>query len=138
MSVAGPIGWRVVTAPAHWLERARGRRRLALLMLYGLVLLGLGSVVYRQSRLAGLPDIGDPFDTAPLRNFRLPDEENSFVLTREALAKSRHDRAIELRILVAKFEPRLFVGSTVKRLSPVPVPKRLLYGPRAERSHRAS
>lgn len=37
---------------------------------------------------------------------------------------------LELRILVAKFEPRLFVGRTVKRLSPVPVPKRLLYGPR--------
>src|ERR1700677_1856149 len=42
---------------------------------------------------------------------------------------SEADR-LELRILVAKFEPRLFVGSTVKRLSPVPVPKRLLYGPR--------
>jgi hypothetical protein len=45
---------------------------------------------------------------------------------------------LELRILIAKFEPRLFVGSTIKRFSPVPVPKRLLYGPRAERSHRAS
>ena len=45
---------------------------------------------------------------------------------------------LELRILVAKFEPRLFVGSTVKRISPVPVPKRLLYGPRATRSDRAS
>jgi len=50
---------------------------------------------------------------------------------------SEADR-LELRILVAKFEPRLFVGSTVKRLSPVPVPKRLLYGPRAQRSDRAS
>jgi hypothetical protein len=50
---------------------------------------------------------------------------------------SEADR-LELRILVAKFEPRLFVGKTVKRLSPVPVPKRLLYGPRAGRSHRAS
>src|ERR1700689_1499025 len=37
---------------------------------------------------------------------------------------------LELRILVAKFEPRLFVGSTVKRLSPGPVPKRLPYGAR--------
>ena len=50
---------------------------------------------------------------------------------------SEADR-LELHILFTKFEPRLFVGSTVKRLSPVPVPKRLLYGPRAERSHRAS
>jgi len=41
---------------------------------------------------------------------------------------------LELRILVAKLEPRLFVGSAVKRISPMPVPKRLLYGPRAVRS----
>lgn len=34
----------------------------------------------------------------------------------------------ELGVLVAKLEPRLFVGSAADRLSPVPVPKRLLYG----------
>lgn len=45
---------------------------------------------------------------------------------------------LELRILVAKFEPRLLVGSAVKRVSPMPVPKRLLYGPRAARSDSAS
>jgi hypothetical protein len=45
---------------------------------------------------------------------------------------------LELRILVGKLEPRLFVGSAVKRLSPVPVPRRLLYGPRPEASDRAS
>ncbi len=32
--------------------------------------------------------------------------------------------------LVAKLEPRLFVGSAADRLSPMPVPKRLLYGSR--------
>ncbi len=36
----------------------------------------------------------------------------------------------ELRALVAKLEPRLFVGSAADRLSPMPVPKRLLYGSR--------
>jgi len=36
----------------------------------------------------------------------------------------------ELGALVATLEPRLFLGSAAKRLSPVPVPKRLLYGPR--------
>jgi hypothetical protein len=36
----------------------------------------------------------------------------------------------ELRALVAKLEPRIFVGSALKRLSPVPLPKRMLYGPR--------
>jgi hypothetical protein len=34
----------------------------------------------------------------------------------------------ELGMLVAKLDPRLFVGSAAERLSPVPVPKRLLYG----------
>jgi hypothetical protein len=34
----------------------------------------------------------------------------------------------ELGALVAKLDPRLFVGSAAERLSPVPVPKRLLYG----------
>ena len=37
---------------------------------------------------------------------------------------------LELGVLIATIEPRLFMGSAVKRLSPVPVPKRLLYGPR--------
>ncbi len=36
----------------------------------------------------------------------------------------------ELAALVAILEPRLLFGSAVKRLSPVPLPKRLLYGAR--------
>jgi len=36
----------------------------------------------------------------------------------------------ELAFLFAILEPRLFLGSAAKRLSPVPLPKRLLYGPR--------
>jgi hypothetical protein len=35
----------------------------------------------------------------------------------------------ELGALLASLEPRLFIGSAVRRLSPVPMPKRLLYGP---------
>ncbi len=34
----------------------------------------------------------------------------------------------ELAVLVSKLEPRRFVGSAADRLSPVPVPKRVLYG----------
>jgi hypothetical protein len=34
----------------------------------------------------------------------------------------------ELEELVSMLEPRVFVGSAVRRVSPVPVPKRLLYG----------
>jgi hypothetical protein len=39
----------------------------------------------------------------------------------------------ELQSLIAKAEPRLFAGEAVDKLSPVPVPKRLLYGPRKNR-----
>jgi hypothetical protein len=36
----------------------------------------------------------------------------------------------ELLYLLAKLEPRLFFGTAVRRISPVPLPKRLLYGRR--------
>jgi hypothetical protein len=42
---------------------------------------------------------------------------------------SQSERA-ELAALIAILEPRLFLGSATRRLSPVPVPQRLLYGPR--------
>jgi hypothetical protein len=41
------------------------------------------------------------------------------------LNEREHD---ELAALLAKLEPRRFVGSVADRLSPVPVPKRMLYG----------
>ena len=40
---------------------------------------------------------------------------------------------LELATLIAKMEPRLFAGETVDRLSPLPLPRRLLYGPRHRR-----
>jgi hypothetical protein len=43
----------------------------------------------------------------------------------------------ELALLLARLEPRLFLGSAVKRLSPVPVPKRLLYGKRGSAARAA-
>ena len=40
---------------------------------------------------------------------------------------------VELKVLLVKLEPRLMVGSAVSRVSPVPLPARLLYGPRRGR-----
>jgi hypothetical protein len=48
-------------------------------------------------------------------------------------ALSDAERA-EFGTLVAKLEPRAFVGSAADRFSPVPVPKRLLYGRRGSRA----
>jgi hypothetical protein len=39
----------------------------------------------------------------------------------------------ELAKLVAKAEPRLFAGQVVNKLSPVPLPRRLVHGPRRGR-----
>ena len=44
----------------------------------------------------------------------------------------------ELGALFATLEPRLFLGSAARRLSPVPVPKRLLYGPRGSAARAAA
>lgn len=52
-------------------------------------------------------------------------------------ALSKAERA-ELGALLAALEPRLFVGSAVKRLSPVPLPKRLLFGPRGSHARIAA
>ena len=40
------------------------------------------------------------------------------------------DERDELSALVGKLEPRLLLGDAVVRFSPIPLPKRLLYGPR--------
>jgi hypothetical protein len=36
----------------------------------------------------------------------------------------------ELSVLIARMEPRLLAGRAVERLSPLPLPRRLVYGPR--------
>jgi hypothetical protein len=43
----------------------------------------------------------------------------------------------ELAALVAAVEPRLFVGSAAGRLIPLPVPRRVLYGPRGAPARKA-
>jgi hypothetical protein len=44
----------------------------------------------------------------------------------------------ELEGLIAKLEPRLLFGTAVRRLSPVPVPRRLLYGRRGSAARAAA
>ncbi|HEV7529292.1 MAG TPA: hypothetical protein VGO29_10395 [Solirubrobacteraceae bacterium] len=44
----------------------------------------------------------------------------------------------ELGALVAKLEPRAFVGSAADHFSPLPVPKRLLYGRRGSSARKAA
>ena len=63
-----------------------------------------------------------------------PEERGRFIrLMRDAHGRPRNlseaDRD-ELQQLVAKTEPRIFAGHAIDRLSPVPLPRRLLFGAR--------
>jgi hypothetical protein len=61
-------------------------------------------------------------------------ERRRFVgLMRKGRGRTRNLSAAErdeLGVLVAKLEPRLFAGMAADRLSPVPLPRRLVHGPR--------
>ncbi len=77
-------------SPVRAIERARGRRRIGLLTLYGLVALLIWAMLWRQSQLRGLPDIGEPFDAAASRNLdRVPEDHNAFVPYRRAAERFR-------------------------------------------------
>jgi hypothetical protein len=82
-----PLGDRLLHAlllPAHLIERARGRRRLLLLFAYALVLVPVMGLAWRELQLVGLPDVGDPFDTAKFAAREVPDDQNAFVFYRRA------------------------------------------------------
>lgn len=58
--------------------------------------------------------------------------------SRGRLRSLSHSEREELEVIFATLEPRLFLGSAARRLSPVPVPKRLLYGPRGSAARAAA
>jgi hypothetical protein len=63
-----------------------------------------------------------------------------FALLVRARGRPRSLTAAERRefgYLVARLEPRLLLGTALKRVSPVPVPKRLLYGRRGSAARAA-
>lgn len=104
-----PRPLRVLMAPLFWLERARGRWRLLLLLVYLVVLLVVGTLLWRAMSLRGLPDIGDPFDVAAfLKTAEIPEERNAFALYQEAAARS------------LPLEP-ITTPSVGRQLKPVPV-----------------
>lgn len=81
---------RIAFLPLRVIERLRGWRRIAVIGLYGVIALGVGAMLWRQTRLAGLPDIGEPFDVSTYRTHaRVPDERNAFVSYRKAAERYR-------------------------------------------------
>lgn len=71
-------GVGVATLPLRWIERARGRRRLALIGLYLLLVVVSGVLLWRQSSLRGLPDIGDPFSVVAFTAKDVADGDNAW------------------------------------------------------------
>lgn len=76
--------WNLPQTPLIWLERARGWRRLALGVIYVIVVAVAGVLTWRAFSLYDLPDVGDPFDVSEFDQFSVPDERNAYVLYREA------------------------------------------------------
>jgi hypothetical protein len=67
----------------------RTRQLLRLLVIIAIGLLFLAGVLegWRAARMIGLPDNGEPFDVAAFRAFRVPPENDAFVLFRQAQKK---------------------------------------------------
>ena len=59
------------------------RRRIVSLVLVLLAIVA-GPPIWWAAQLIGLTDVGDPFDVAAFKAFTIPDDQNAFVLYREA------------------------------------------------------
>jgi len=84
----------VLIAPLTWLERTRGRRRLALLMLYALILAVGGALIGREAVLWQLPGAPEPFDRAKYSHVGLADSDNAMVLYAQAVERLVSDKTL--------------------------------------------
>jgi hypothetical protein len=80
------------------IERTRGRRRFALLVLYTLTIAVFGSYTWRISRIMSVPDVGYPFDMKEFLAFELPPERNAYVLYKRAYAKLHQPFPSEIKL----------------------------------------
>jgi hypothetical protein len=65
-------------------RRIRQLARVMVVLAIGLALAGTALAIWWLTSLNGLPDIGDPFDVAAFRAFRIPDGQNAFAFFRRA------------------------------------------------------
>jgi hypothetical protein len=72
----------------RWAVRRARQLSIAVLILAALLAVGAcGIMVKHATGLIGLPDIGDPFDVAAFRAFRVPEDQDAIVLARQAAVK---------------------------------------------------
>ena len=69
----------------------RGRQLLLVVMILaaGLLVVACGVEIRRATCLIGLPDVGDPFDVVAFCALQVPEDQDAFVLFRQAAAKCR-------------------------------------------------
>ena len=80
----------IALSPLRAIERTRGWRRLGLLLVYAMIAVVILALVRRRSQLAGLPDVGEPFDVAAFRTpAGVSDDRNAWVPYRLAAARFR-------------------------------------------------
>jgi hypothetical protein len=78
----------ILLSPLRAIERARGWRRIGLLILYVMIALPILALLWRRGQLAGLPNVGNTFDF-PQPTSRVPDERNAFVPYQRAAERFR-------------------------------------------------
>jgi hypothetical protein len=71
-------------------KRLRQLLQVTLVLAIGLTVAATVLTVWWLMSLNGLPDIGDPFDVAAIRAFRISDDENAFTIFRRANEKLSH------------------------------------------------
>jgi hypothetical protein len=86
----------ILLFPLRAVERARGWRRLGLLLVYVMIALPILALLWRRSQLAGLPDIGDSYSGIVAASLAsVPDDRNAFVLYRRATERFRDMTPVE-------------------------------------------
>src|SRR5271157_4646408 len=68
-------------------KRLRQSLRVVVVLAACVAVAATAFAIWWLNSLNGLPDIGDPFDVAAFRAFRLPDEQNAFTYLRRASEK---------------------------------------------------
>ena len=86
-------------APVRWLVGSR--RRVGIVALVCLAM-AAAPVAWWELQLVGLPDVGEPFDVAAFRAEAIPDEQNAYVLYRQAVLTykplTRGESAVSIRV----------------------------------------
>ena len=107
--IPAPLRW--LMAPLLWLERSRGRRRLALVLLDLIAAVPLGAGLWWATCLRGLPDVGAPPGATASPSVAVPAADNAFVPYQQAAAMYRHVALAAAEARTIRFNPSGWAGA---------------------------